>query len=404
MDNHTYSPSLLQKITEAGGQLPSFAAAAFALNLFGVDISPRHVNRLTQEIGNELIADRDKKVIKQRRRELHCRVEQTSKAVVVELDGGRVKTRQEGCGPGVHQPQFKEEKVAAFVTLQSEVHPSDPSPEPPPSFEEPRRIVRLVKQMKGFSRSGESEKAPDEEAAESSPNQGQEAVLPWAPKKKIRTCVASMVESKRFGPMMASEAQERGFYNAQRRAFVADGATYNWSIQQGYFKDFEPITDFLHVICYLYKAACGVSEDREWEVYLSWMRSCWQGDVGEVLSELRVWQERLGEIEEGEELAWNDPRKLVREAVSYLGNNQSRMSYPRYRREGLPTTSSLAESLVGEFNARVKENKKFWNRPDGAEPVLQVRAAILSEDGRLERHFENRPGCPYRKHSRRKTA
>ena len=76
------------------------------------------------------------------------------------------------------------------------------------------------------------------------------------------------------------------------------------------------------------------------------------------------------------------------------------MDYPRYRREGLPTTSSLVESLVGEFNARVKGRGKFWNRPLGAEPILQLRAAVLSEDERLTRHFAQRPGNPYR---RRKT-
>jgi len=80
-----------------------------------------------------------------------------------------------------------------------------------------------------------------------------------------------------------------------------------------------------------------------------------------------------------------------------LRNNAGRMDYLRYRRGGLPTTSSLAESLVGEFNARVKGKQKFWNRPGGAEAVLQVRAALLSEDGRLERHFAERPGSPYRR-------
>jgi hypothetical protein len=73
------------------------------------------------------------------------------------------------------------------------------------------------------------------------------------------------------------------------------------------------------------------------------------------------------------------------------------MDYPRYRQEGLPTTSSLVESLVGEFNARVKGKQKFWNRPSGAEAMLQVRAALLSEDGRLQRYFTERPGSPYRR-------
>ena len=73
------------------------------------------------------------------------------------------------------------------------------------------------------------------------------------------------------------------------------------------------------------------------------------------------------------------------------------MAYPRYRQAGLPVTSSLVESLVGEFNDRVKGTNQYWDRPDGAETILQVRAAVLSDDARLARHFENRPGNPYRR-------
>jgi hypothetical protein len=68
-------------------------------------------------------------------------------------------------------------------------------------------------------------------------------------------------------------------------------------------------------------------------------------------------------------------RRVVAEGLSYLSHNAARMDYPRYRRLGLPTTSSLVESLVGDFNARVKSKQKYWNRPGGAEAILQVRAA-----------------------------
>jgi hypothetical protein len=121
-------------------------------------------------------------------------------------------------------------------------------------------------------------------------------------------------------------------------------------------------------------------------------RACWQGRVAEVVEELEKQQAALGRPPPGEELAANDPRRVVAEALSYLGNNAERMNDPEYRRQGLPTTSSLVESRVGEFNARVKGKEKFWNRPGGAEAILQVRAALLSEDGRLPRHFASRLG------------
>ena len=73
--------------------------------------------------------------------------------------------------------------------------------------------------------------------------------------------------------------------------------------------------------------------------------------------------------------------------------NRQRMDYPRYRREGLPTTSALMESLVKEINYRVKGTEMFWNDPSGAEAILQVRAAALCDDDRLARHLATRPGC-----------
>ncbi len=34
----------------------------------------------------------------------------------------------------------------------------------------------------------------------------------------------------------------------------------------------------------------------------------------------------------------------------------------------------------------------FWNNPSGAEAILQIRAAALSDDGRLARFLTRRPG------------
>jgi hypothetical protein len=160
--------------------------------------------------------------------------------------------------------------------------------------------------------------------------------------------------------------------------------------------------DFLHAVCYVFSSAAAVSADETsgWSQYLVWMRACWQGRVADVLTELDQWQARLGEPPPGEPATVaerRDPRRVVAQARSYLGNNRDRMVYPRYRREGLPTTSSLVESLVGEVNARVKSKQKHWNRPAGAEAILQLRAAVLSQDDRLPRFFAERPGCPFRK-------
>ncbi len=404
LTNHAYSPAAWQQIADAAAYFGSFADAAHALNHQAkLSITPQHVHTLAQEVGEELQQQRDAKAAKGRRR-LPVRVAQTPELVAVEVDGGRLRTRVPDAGPGVHEQENKEDKIACLVTLQGKVCSADPQPEPPPSFVQPRRVERLVREMAGQAGAAEQAAATREEATseaevEQTVAGSDPSKEPWAPQKQLRSCVASMADSKAFGRMVAAEAQERDFYRAQRKAFVADGLAYNWKLQRRHFADFEPIVDFLHVLCYVYAAAWAVEQtpSARWDQYVSWLRACWQGRVQEVLTDLQQRQAQVGRPPPQEELPRTDARRAVAEALSYLSNNADRMDYPRYRREGLPITSSLAESLVGEFNARLKSRKKFWNRPEGAEAMLQLRAALLSEDGRLERYFAERPGWPYRR-------
>jgi hypothetical protein len=402
LDEHAYSSSIVEQIVTAAARFSSFRDATYAIQMSKIAISESQVRRLSHELGQELIAERDRKVFEHRRRQLAARTSVIPEAVVAEVDGGRIRTRAADSAPGVHDAQNKEDKVACLATLSSTTFASDPQPEPPESFQCPRRIQRLVQQMKGQAGDANPQEIVDESANPAAPLTEVVAPERWSPERLVRTCVASLQTSASFGPMMAAEAQERHFYEASRRAFLADGAAYNWAIWQGYFPNFEPIVDFLHVICYVYRAARAVSADESsgWSKYLAWMRACWQGRVADVLSELAVWQTRLGLPPPGEARSAEerrDPRRAVADAISYLTNNEKRMDYPRYRREGLPTTSSLVESLVGEFNARVKSKQKYWERPEGAESILQLRAMLLSEDDRVSRYFANRPGCAFRK-------
>jgi hypothetical protein len=89
--------------------------------------------------------------------------------------------------------------------------------------------------------------------------------------------------------------------------------------------------------------------------------------------------------------------KMRHEERQHSADKRSLNVEQRYRPEGLSITSGLAESLVAGFNARVKSRKQFWNRPVGAVAMLQLRAALLIEDGRLERYFAERLGSPYRR-------
>jgi hypothetical protein len=256
----------------------------------------------------------------------------------------------------------------------------DPHAELPRAFRDPRKVADL------------SGKEPISRPP-SAEIEGSTAEA-WRPKRLVRTCLSSMVDAQEFGRQMEREARGRRFFEAPARAFLGDGQSYNWSIQQKHFKEFTPILDFTHALGYIYAAAVVTDDDAgtAWTRYLALARSCWQGRSDEVIATLRGWLLRQG-IDDDHPLAEDDPRCAVTDAVRYLANNRERMDYPRYRRAGLPTTSALMESLVKEINYRVKGTEMFWNDPSGAEAILQVRAAALCDDDRLAQHLATRPGC-----------
>ena len=228
----------------------------------------------------------------------------------------------------------------------------------------------------------------------------------WPPKrtKRSRSCVATMRDSDEFGKMVAAESYRRNFQSAQRGALLGDGAAWIWNLHAKWFSSLTPITDFAHALTYLYVTATALASDvaTRWQLYVGWMTLAWQGKVGEVIADLKTRAAKLEPHTGPAKLPATDPRELLRRTIGYLKNNESRMNYPDYRKQGLPVSSSMVESLVKEFNYRVKGTEKFWDNPEGAEAILQLRAAKLSDDDRLKEHIYDRPGCVFRRYKKTK--
>jgi hypothetical protein len=166
-------------------------------------------------------------------------------------------------------------------------------------------------------------------------------------------------------------------------------------IWKKHFFEFTPILDFIHVLSYLYltaKAVHDASEDA-WSQYLVWIRGAWQGNVAQVLEELRAWQAKRGTPDK--DTPHNDARKILATMNNYLESNRGGMNYSEYHQVGLPVMTAWMESLVKEMNYREKGTEMFWNNPEGAEAILQVRAASLCDDERLAKHLHTRVGCPF---------
>lgn len=391
LDSHGYSPAILKKIVTAGAQHPCFAGAAQLLaDLAEVSIAGRHVDRITAVIGGELLQRRQQQTHAFQKKTLKPQVTTVPALAVVEVDGGRLQMRAPDRGPGVHDPAWKEDKVATLVTMHRTTHLEDPHPELPACFRDPAQMADLVR--------GVSHQGALEPTAEALPDPAAPAAAPaWQPQALVRTCVATTACSDEFGPMVAAEARARNFPAAAVEAFVGDGQEWNWTLQRRHFPKAVTIVDFIHVLTYIYLAAKAVltTAAGRWSQYLDWAEACWQGRVAAVIADLQTWQEQLGPLPAEEEVPESDPRRVVARTRTYLEHNRARMDYPRYRREGLPVTSSLIESLIKQVNYRVKGTEKFWD-PNGAEAILQVRAAVLSEDQRLSKHLANRTCSTFR--------
>jgi hypothetical protein len=290
---------------------------------------------------------------------------------------------------------WSETKNAIFVSATSETSAVDPEPEPPACFLDAEHVAKLAEKAKIKEKQGASDDLREAEEAETSgpeTTKSKRSKAPHQPQRLLRTVLSSMKNSTQFGEQMSREAQRRRFAEASRKAYVADGLTCNWTIHRQHFRAYTPILDFVHAVSYLFTAslACFGRTDAAWSAYCDWMRSTWQGDIATVIEELRQHQQRIGLPENG--AANDDPREQLRQVLGYLENNRTRMRYHEYRMQGLPTTSAWMESAVKEMNYRIKGTEMFWNNPTGAEAVLQIRSAALSDDDRLVRLLTHRPG------------
>jgi hypothetical protein len=436
IDQGHYSCSVLDLVCYAGANKASFREASLDLDkLAALDVSEKQVERLCKRLGAERLAERDAQVRAFEALPLVQRKEGAPAGVlppgpgqvaVVMADAGMLQLRDAAAGddaapaaaPSTAGPvgppvpdrdptsgeaapkddpddpddaeasgHWREDKVGLVLRMKSQASAADPCPQIPPTFLNAERVGQIVRGLKkSAARVVEDQ---DEPGAAEGPAAVSEEKDYEGPELEERRVVASRRSWPLFGAILASAAWAAGLARAERQAFVADGARSIWKVWRRWFSSYEPVLDFIHALSYVYQAAKAVGGDvvRGWELYREWIAWVWQGQVQGVLARLQQWQEENGEAEpsDGETSA----RRVVSEALRYLRNNQGKMKYAAYRRQGLPIVSSLVESMVKQISRRVKGTEKFWGE-EGAEAILQLRADYLSDDEPMEDFWQRR--------------
>lgn len=409
----------MRKSVHLGTKLPSFESAADSIGeTLEIALTTKRVERLTERIGWERVAEREQAVAAWKALPLMKKLAappgvQAAAVACVTCDGGRMQR----CDlPETAKSHWCETKVGALLELEANPQPSDPCPQVPDKFldlakmdELTREIKRAVPKGSVFQKAearptgcaGAAAGSPECPACDASvtplrgasqdsaePRDGvaeaRQEVVCEPPVVQSRAVVASLADSETFGKQLAASAWALGFAAAVLKAFVADGQAANWGIWKREFKHlgFVPILDFIHALTYVFAAAlAGRARGEGGPVYLRWITWVWQGEVTRVIAELASRAVELGAPPA--DAAETDPRQIVAETLTYLINQQSRMNYPVYRRLGLPLTSSHIESTIKQMNQRVKGSEKFWTQ-QGGEALLQLRADQLSDTAPLD--------------------
>jgi hypothetical protein len=276
-DARELTPLLVLRVTVAAAETRSFKRAAIVVErVGGQKVSAKTIERIVHDIGGELAERRD--ADPKTGDALAKRPEDSPPLAVVECDGGRIRTREPGHGPGVHLPEtgWRESKNACLIRALPTVSTDDPQPEPPECFTDPKHVAKIAETQALSVASAQPARTDGKPPTrDSEPEaEGLVAAAAWRPKRLVRTVLSSLANSKTFGKQMEREAKRRRFGEAKIKAFLGDGLPWNWSIQKAHFKDFTPILDFIHVLSYLFvaaKAVHSVPQDA-WDQYVVWMR------------------------------------------------------------------------------------------------------------------------------------
>lgn len=398
--DYDLSPGVLKKVVHAAVSGASFRQAEEDLHALGeLVISAPRIRRAAKQIGQERIADREHEIQQWQRLTLPAqRLSPSGSApavACVQPDGGRMQIRDrcqrdepvsrsnEARGKGRF---WRETKVGCLLSMESQEHAEDPCPKIPKTFVDPARIDEIAREIKGFW--GESVGELDEDEEEDSLRVETESQRPERPKPLLKSVVATRQDADAFGLQLVTAAYERGFAAAERKAYVADGQACNWTIWKRHFSHYTPILDFVHAVCYVFSAAMAHGDTREnWERYCRWAQWLWQGEVTQIIDELTEQLATVGHP--SDEAIDGTPRQRMAETLTYLRNQQTRMNYAAYRRQGLPITSCYIESTIKQINRRVKGTDKFWST--AAEQILTLTAHHLSQTDQHDEFWKQRP-------------
>jgi hypothetical protein len=206
LDTRESTPGFKRQVLILNAETRSLDRASVVMErVLGFSVSTNTIGRICLEAGEDLAAAEQEKWQSVLTGEVPA-----CELAIVEFDGGRIRTRQSGCGPGVHLSGkgWNETKNAIFVSATSEISEIDPAPDPPACFLNRNHVAKLTETANTQEKARLNETNEDtDETTEPTLADGEadETGSPppkHKPQRILRTVISSMKNSTEFGEQM----------------------------------------------------------------------------------------------------------------------------------------------------------------------------------------------------------
>jgi hypothetical protein len=327
MELFSLTPGVL-RMTGSTAALVSFEESSALLHeLAGVDVSAKQVERAAEALGAEIADD-----------ERHCvdRMGEVAPTMYLGMDGTGVPMRAE--------------EIAGRAGKQ-------------PDGTAKTREAKLVTMWTAESRDAENKPVRDPGSITYSAAIESAATSDTSPKRS------------EFAERVLRETTRRGFTEASRCAVLGDGSAWIWNNARELFPQATQILDRYHGKEALHRTAQAIfgatSESQQWAT-----ARCAELDDGELHAIVHVLRSH----------ATASPAAI--KCAMYIFRNRARMRYPKFRAQGLCTSTGVLEAgCKVAIGTRLKRAGMHWT-VNGANAIIALRCCKLS--GRYEDFWERR--------------
>ena len=193
------------------------------------------------------------------------------------------------------------------------------------------------------------------------------------------TYVGAIETAEEFGRRLYGEAWRRGWARADKKVVLADGSEWIWNQAALHFPEATHIVDLYHSREHLGSVASKLYSNDE-PARRRWLMverdKLDAGKIEDLVQALRALEASYPGLAED-----------IQKEANYFENNQERMRYAEFRKQGLFIGSGVVEAGCKNVVGRLKQSGMFWT-VRGANAIIALRCCQIST--KFEDYWEAR--------------